>query len=499
MFVMHGDAVSLRMRKSFLALGLSFLVSGCAIKMDPLTAENNLTFAKEQLKRVSANQEPFTGPVTIYEAMARALKYNLDARVEMMDAALKVRSAELSGYGMLPTLVASSGYAGRNDADASTVSTRDKDILSSDLTFSWNILDFGLSYVRAKQSADQALIQQEMKRKVINRVFEDVRTAYWRTVSYERLVGRMHALEGRISKALHNTTQLSTGQENSPLIALTYERDLIQVQREIEILEGELKVSKSQLAAIMNAEPGTSFKLAVPKQNETRLGLPNDLHGLFAIAASNRPEMREIAYRIRINDRDIDAAMLELLPNFNLYAGVSYDSNEFVAANDWISWGSKVSWNLLKLTTTPTLLKKVDAQKAALDTRALSVAMAVMTQVHISRVRYQHLQKSYVTATSLSDVSHRLLTQIRSETLAQNVGEQALIREEMNTLLADAKRDMVYADLQSAYANVYTSLGLDPFPANVNTGDSVAGITTQLEAMWNERQTNMQIADKGVK
>ena len=51
--------------------------------------------------------------------MARALKYNLDAKVEIMEAALKVRELDLANYAMLPKLVASSGYAGRNRADAS--------------------------------------------------------------------------------------------------------------------------------------------------------------------------------------------------------------------------------------------------------------------------------------------------------------------------------------------------------------------------------------------
>lgn len=92
--------------------------------------------------------------------------------------------------------------------------------------------------------------------------------------------------------------------------------------------------------------------------------------------------------------------------------------------------------------------------------------MAVMTQVHISRARYAHLKNSYSTAAALSNVSRRILTQVRTETDAQKTSEQMLIREEMNALLADAKPDMAYADLQNAYANIYALLGIDPFPAN---------------------------------
>ncbi|SFU17463.1 Outer membrane protein TolC [Mesorhizobium sp. YR577] len=472
-----------------MALSAGLLATGCALKMEPLSEDQNLAFASERLIRATANQEPVSGSISLYEAMARALKYNLDTKVEIMEAALKVRELDLANYSALPKLVVNSGYAGRTDPDSSTPSTRDPDIFTDDLTFSWNILDFGLSYVRAKQTADEALIQEEMKRKIVNRVIEDVRTAYWRAVSYERLVGRMRALEGRVAGALRDTRRLASSGESSPLVALTYERELIQVQREIELLEGELKVSKSQLAALMNVTPGSNYTLAVPKRRTTKLGLPGKSGDLFQIAVTNRPEMREVAYRMRINEKEVDAALLELLPSFNLYAGVNYDSNKFISSNDWVSWGAKVSWNLMKLATMPAVMKKVEAQQAALDARSLSVAMAIMTQVHISRVRYAHLQKSYGTAAALSNVSHRILTQVRAETAAQRTSEQVLIREEMNALLADAKLDMAYADLQNAYANVYASLGLNPFPTNLSTDESVAVIAEKLKGMWIERGT----------
>ncbi|MGA1834875.1 hypothetical protein [Rhizobium wenxiniae] len=134
----------------------------------------------------------------------------------------------------------------------------------------------------------------------------------------------------------------------------------------------------------------------------------------------------------------------------------------------------------------PAVSKKIEAEKEVLDARALSVAMAIMTQVHISRVRYGHLKKSYGTAAALSNVSHRILKQVRDETTAQRTSEQILIREEMNALLADAKLDMAYADLQNAYANIYASLGVDPFPAGLSTASSVEQMAAQLRTMWTD-------------
>ena len=57
----------------------------------------------------------------------------------------------------------------------------------------------------------------------------------------------------------------------------------------------------------------------------------------------------------------------------------------------------------------------------------------------------------------------------------------------MNTLLADAKSGMAYADLQNAYANVYTSLGINPFPAGIDLSQPVDVVAKQLRDMWTER------------
>lgn len=436
---------------------------------------------------MTSDQEPISGSLSLYEAMARALKYNLDAKVEIMDLALKRRELRLADYSMLPGLVAGSGYAGRSTPDASSSSLRDPNIVSTDLGFAWNVLDFGLSYVRAQQAADETLIQEEKKRKVVNRIIEDVRTAYWRAASYERLVARLRSLEGRVKGALRDTRRLAAGDEASPLVALTYERELIQVQRQIQKLEGELKVAKIQLAALANIPPTAIFRLDVPTQRPVDLGLPKDSGRLYAIAASNRPEMREIAYELRVNGREADAALLELLPNFNLYAGPNYDSNRFIQTNDWVSYGAKVSWNLLRLLAMPATKEKIAAQEQLLEERSLSVAMAIMTQIQVSLIRHDHLKKSYDTARQLAAVQHKIVRQVKAETDAQRTSEQILIREEMNTLVADAEMDMVYADLQNAYANVYASLGIDPFPPGMSTSESVGEIAAKLQAMWFER------------
>ncbi|MGL5734183.1 MAG: TolC family protein [Beijerinckiaceae bacterium] len=157
---------------------------------EPLDQQALAKMADDNLSRVVAGQEPVRGTIDVYEAIARALKYNLDQRVELMQQAVKLRELNLASYQGLPNIVAGSGYAGRDNTLASSSesiltgrqslepsTSSERNNVVADITLSWNILDFGLSYVRAQQAADQVLIQQEARRRALNRIVEDVRTS----------------------------------------------------------------------------------------------------------------------------------------------------------------------------------------------------------------------------------------------------------------------------------------------------------------------------------
>ena len=480
--------------RAIVASMAALLLTACAVDPNRMTWQDQAYFAQNRLNRVTAEQEPVTHAIDLYEAMARAIKYNQDIRVEAMEASLRIREINLANYEMLPKLVAASGYMGRDKPDGSSTSTADTSYVDANLNLSWNILDFGLSYVRAKQAADKYLMQEEVKRKIVNRTIEDVRTAYWRAVSYDRLVSRMRALEGRVQQALTDTRALANSGSTSPIAALSYERELLQIRRELEELENQLRIAKSQLAALMNVPPDQDFALVIPPRRPLNMSLPSDYHQLYMTALSNRPEMHELAYQMRINDRELDASLLQLLPGLQLYAGTNYDGNEFIQDASWISWGAKASWNLLKAFSIPETKRQIDAQAQLLDTKSLSVAMAIMTQVYVSRARFLQARKEYGTASELSGVQNKLLQQVRAETAAERTSEQILIREEMNALVTDSKLDMVYADLQNAYGNAYASLGLDPFPEGLSTSMGVSQMAHILSDMWLERGADPSLA-----
>jgi outer membrane protein TolC len=492
-------------KKLILGISMTAFLAGCAVKPEPLTPSDLQTTADRNFQRVDADQEPVTAPVDLYEAMARSLKYNLDYKVELMDEALKSRELNLSRYDMLPQMVASAGYAGRNNySGASSLSlitrrqslepstSSERNLYNADLTLSWDVLDFGLSYVRAKQKADEVLISQERRRKVANRIIEDVRTSYWRAVSAERLLTKLQQLEDSVTTTLENSERLAERRLSAPLTALTYQRELVEIQGEVRRLQRELVIAKSQLAALMNLKPGTQFSLVLPDRGVAMPVVKYSGEDMMMTALQNRSELREVSYRQRINAKELDAALLSALPSFRGILGVNVDSNDFLYNNDWFQWGARASWNVLNLFRYPAQKKAVQAQDDLLQQRELALTMAVITQVHVARARFGHLSEELSTAQHQMRVQDKIMAQIRAGHKAGAMSQQTLLREEMNTLVSEVKYDIAYAEAQNAYANLFGSMGIDDFGPDITGREDVGTLRGSLAKLWNDREMAMK-------
>lgn len=492
--------------KRLLGLTAAMGLAGCTVTPKPLAPSEIAATADRNFQTVDADQEPVTGPVDMYEAMARALKYNLDYKVEMMEEALKGRELDVARYEMLPQLVASAGYASRsNYSGASSLSllsgrqslepstSAEKNIFTADLGLSWDVLDFGLSYVRAKQKADEYLISQERRRKVANRIVEDVRTSYWRAVSAERLLTKLKELEGSVSTTLANSERLAERRLSAPLTALTYQRELVDIQANIRSLQRELVIAKAQLAALMNLKPGTEFTLVLPDRAQALPNVGLSGEAMMMTALRNRAELREVSYRQRINAKELDAALLSALPSFRGVLGVNYDSNDFLYNNDWLNVGARASWNVLNLFKYPAKKKAVAAQADVLRQRELGLTMAVITQVNVARARFGHLKDELDTAAHQHRVQDKIMYQIRSGHSAGAMSRQTLLREEMNTLVSEVKYDIAFAAAQNAYANLFGSMGIDDFGPDITGKEDVSTLSASLKKLWANRETALKV------
>ena len=191
----------------------------------------------------------------------------------------------------------------------------EKNVFSADLSLSWNVLDFGLSYIRAKQAADDVLIAEEERRRVANRVMQDVRSAYWRAVSAERILPSLKMLDEWVKTALEKAQAVQDEKLSTPSGSLAVQAGPPQYATLHSTAVPGALTAKLQLAALINLPPGQEHKmmLLVPEREAGTLNLPFDMTVLEDRALEARPELRQIDYRRRINARETKAAILEMI------------------------------------------------------------------------------------------------------------------------------------------------------------------------------------------
>ncbi len=473
--------------------------NGCAIKPIPLTEGEVQVRVNEDRAVLTKDQEPINGPVDLYEAMARALKYNLDARVELMHKMLAQTQLDLSHYAMLPRLAANAGFDGRNNFPGGVAqslltgrqvlepfTSAERNIFSADLSLSWNVLDFGLSYIRAKQAADDVLIAEEERRRVANRIMQDVRIAYWRAVSAERILPSLRQLDEWVNRALEKAQAVQDERLSTPLVPLQYKLDLLNTQRYIQQLFRELNTAKLQLTALINLPPGQEkdLVLLVPEREAQTLNLPSEMMALEDRALQARPELRMIDYRRRINAREAKAAILEMLPSLNLQVGGNYSSNTFLFNNHWAAYAARTSWNLLNLLRYPARAKTIEAQDKVLHTQNLALTMAVMSQVHVSVAQVAHAKKEVSTAALYYDTQSQIAEQTRVAWRSAKLSEQSVLRERVAQVAAQLRYDAVEAEAQTAWAALLAAVGEDVLPHHLTSEQSLSDLSLQLRARW---------------
>ena len=464
---------TLKLSAIALAVGIAVL-SGCAVSPEPLTGGQIAERVQADRDRMYRNQEPIGAVLTLEEVAARAIKYNLDYRLRMMEGALQQGVLDVSRFDMLPQLTASAGYLWRNkelysqsqtlgqpfNPDSPFTTSTEKSHRIAGAELSWNLLDFGVSYYRAKAQSDQVLLAEERKRKVVQNIMQDVRNAYWRALGAQRLVTRIDDLLRRADTALEKAREIEKQGLMPVPQALAYQRALLDAITQLQTRRQDLELSRVELASLMNMPPTSSFKLS-DLAEEPLPSAPSSVADLETVAMNSRPELREEDYRKRISATEARRAIASTLPGISFNAGLQYDSNKFLLDNAWVDSGVRISMNLFRLAAIPALKRQAAAQDAVDDARRMAQSMAVLTQVRVAAVRYGLARSEYETFYQSARVDERLSDFAKASASSRVESELEVIRTEARALLSEYQRHIAYANAQSAAGRLYNSIGLD--------------------------------------
>jgi outer membrane protein TolC len=496
----NGEARGRVCRAAFLVGTAALLVVGCTIEPHPLTDAERTKEIQSDRAAMFADQEPVKGPITLDQAFARALKYNLDQRVKVMEQAVANNQLDLSTFDLLPKLTMSAGYTNRSNQNASSSESiltgtqslqpsisSNRDSWTASLIGSWNILDFGVSYFTARQQADKALIADEQRRKVIDNLLDEVRATYWRVAGAQALNPEIARIEVEAEQALADSRRVETERLREPLDALRYQKTLLDLLRQLDVMRQELELSKAQLSALINLPPGSDFTVVVPADRDlvvTKIALSTDK--MEEAALLHNPDLRTLSYQSRITVDDTKKAILKLLPGIDLSYGTNYDSNSFLTNHNWRGGAASIAWNLLDMLSAPDVIQYSENTEKLAEMRRQAVSMAILTKLHVAYDEYLYSQKLFARDSELNEVDTRIFAQTTNRVAADAQGKLDRITTEVSLVYSRLRRYQSYASVEGAVGRIYETMGLDPLPKTVASSnlDAVSEAVRKVLESW---------------
>lgn len=474
------------MSRLLLSASVIGLLSACAVAPQPISQTELKTQAVADRQVMFAAQEPLNEPLSLPDAVARALKYNLDHRTKLLEKALALGQTDLDRWDVLPKITAAGGYVGRSDHNTTrstdSVTLRpalsdpyystDRDRLTASLGTSWNVLDFGVSYYNSRENANRVLIAEEHRRKTIQNVVQEVRYDFWRAAAAQVLKPAVDKALIDGDRALADIRQVEAANLKSPAENLRLEKTLLETLRQLETISQELFTAKVELAALINLPPGTDYTLAIP--NDMAMVVPNfsiPVERMEEIAFVNNPDLREQSYQARISLDETRKSIVRVMPGISLSADRSFDSNRYLVDRQWYDVSAQMSWNLINLLSLPDQLSQNEASETVVKARRLALSMAVLAQVHVSYLQFQNAGRQFQRSDELYRVENRLsdLSAARTSNDAQGVLEN--ISSQTSTIAASLRRYQTYAQVQQALGRIYATIGEDLLPANLAATD----------------------------
>lgn len=473
-------------------VGLLFLTSACGVRPKPLTLQDHIARADADRAAVEAHYVPLKGDLTLGTAIARALKFNYDAQVAKLEINQQEKQVDLSLMQMLPHLAADAGYTQRSNNNAAEsidwfTNQRSLDYSYSeqkahgagDISFSWNVMDAGISYFSARQQAYRALVAVERRRRAINDLVKAVTTTYWEAAAGQVMLPRLEPIIKSAETMLAASHDAATDHLQSPLLLLDYQQNIIQILGDLRRIRDELVSARIQLASFIDVPQDMPLHLTTLPQTVQPIA-ELDTPALERMGLIMRPELRMEVYQQKIARQDVYKEILKMMPGIGAIGNGNFDSNALLYHNIWGQIGVRGTINLINLIQGPQAISVAKSSVQISEIRRMALSIAVLTQVNLSIQKYRTSLDGLQTAREINTVS---LDMERLANVAANAGAQSegdRVRHQMAALLGQLSYSRALAQTHQALANIYASIGVDLVPATADIQD-LDHLTAQVE------------------
>lgn len=457
------------------ALALLF-ISGCTAPR-ALTEQQLSDAAKQRMAALDERRAQLADGLTLAEAMTWAMDNNLSLRAEALERAMAGSNRKLAAVSMLPGLTAQAGYRWRSNLLASSsasVATGTTSLVAStsseregssySLEASWNMLDFGLAWLRARSEGERENITAESRRRMAHQVALDLVTVWDRALAFQRIQPELEAARQQVRVALRQTDRIAASRLRDPVDVLDYRSALLLVLKRMDSLVLQMDAARDDLARLLGIPAGTGLRL----EEQSRLPLAalpaGDLRQWQYLALMNRPEIRQSLYMRRAADRNALRRYVEQFPSLILRFGSNHDSNPFLVNNSWQDASASMSMSLIRLASLPLQRRASAIEKQQAENQAELQAIAVLAQVAIASKEMSTTRRQSCLSNELTATSNAKLELLDLRARAAAVDELSLVRVRVDNLLLRIERDLAEADARRSMLMLAQSVGIGAMP-----------------------------------
>jgi outer membrane protein TolC len=293
---------------------------------------------------------------------------------------------------------------------------------------------------------------------------QDIQAAYLRAAAAQKLKKQIENTIAEATLALKNSVQVEKDGLRPPLDALKYQKALLDNVKILETIDLELGTAKVELNLLINLPAKESLKLEDPDD----LTVPNDYSHedteefeVRAILAN--AELNESIYNARIAVEDTRKSLLRLFPGLTFNVGPQRSDNEYYVNKSWVEGSANISFNLWNLLSAPETIKLADQSAELAAQKRMTVQMAVISQVHLSKIQLNNSSHIYKRSAEIDAVNTRI-SRITSAKYTEGAASRAeKVAADAAAIVSKLQKYQALSQLFAASGKMQASTGMEPY------------------------------------
>ncbi|MHC4874242.1 MAG: TolC family protein, partial [Planctomycetota bacterium] len=444
------------------------------------------------LAQIKGRQENFIRPLSLADTIEYVMHHNVDVMIEYQNARIKKEERDGANLKMLPGIIFDLERSKRDKHDTSKSKTKnageksldpsyseDKNKFTISTKFAWDLVDFGISYLRSRQAISENKIAKERRRRTMQNLCLRTMEAYWDVQTSRKTMVLAEDILQKSKKAQKELQQNLKDKIISRQRALEDEIKLIEMEMKLSSYRKEYISNKAQLSALMGLAPGTDFTLQEEDFGKGPLEKVHvDFKNLEARAFRNRPELFEHDNQEKIAENEARIALASMFPSLALFTRHDRDNNPFKYSHNWYTVGLNSTFDLLSLPKKYSKRKIAFMQKDLAKEKRIALLVGIVAQIRLAELDYSESISEYNNSRKIYEKRVAILEEMRkAEEEGAERGNNILFAE--NTALGSQLKMLeAYSEMQTSRERLRNSIGEGP---NKNQNDWISVTPIKFE------------------